>query len=109
MSVETSGNFASAPKEIILEVLDAGGSNLTYSDMGPEFCEDFGLEAGAIKKPFKVCLSKNLARVGVTHFTNIASSPSLCLMGFRRCCVSTDFLYLWASKPSPKQEAICNA
>lgn len=68
MSVETSGNFASAPKEIILEVLDAGGSNLTYSDMGPEFCEDFGLRAKEKKKPFKVCLSKKSSKGGGNAF-----------------------------------------
>ena len=64
MSVKNSGNFLSAPEEIILEVLDSGGCNLTYSDLGPEFCEDFGLKARAKKKPFKISMSKKCSKSG---------------------------------------------
>jgi hypothetical protein len=69
MSQSISGNFDVAPEDLLVEFLNPAGNNLNYSDLGAEFCKDFGIEKPAqLEKPFKISIAKKPSKSGNAYY-----------------------------------------
>lgn len=69
MIQNTVGNFDSAPEVLIVEFLNPSGNFLVYSDLGTEFCMNFGINnAEQLKKPFQISIAKKSSKAGNAYY-----------------------------------------
>lgn len=63
------GDWESAPKNIIVEFLNAAGSPINIKDLGTQFIVGLGLEESSIiNKPFRIGIDKKLSKAGNAYY-----------------------------------------